>query len=61
LNAFASLGPRLIIPFEAVGASGLVQPGSLLELEYRLRLPPGASDIAVIDELKTRFPLAAGG
>jgi putative ABC transport system permease protein len=58
LNAFASLGPRLMIPFEAVGASGLVQPGSLLNWEYRLRLPPAASGVAVIDELKSRFPLA---
>ncbi|HYR65281.1 MAG TPA: FtsX-like permease family protein [Reyranella sp.] len=56
LNAFASLGPRLMIPFEAVAESGLVQPGSLLNWEYRLRLPPGASDIATINALKSRFP-----
>lgn len=58
LNAFASLGPRLMIPFAAVEASGLVQPGSLLNWEYRLRLPPGVSDAAVIEELKNRFPNA---
>ncbi len=57
LNAFASLGPRLMIPFEAVGASGLVQPGSLLNWEYRLRLPPGVSDVATIEALRERFPL----
>ena len=57
LNAFASLGPRLMIPFEAVGASGLVQPGSLLNWEYRLRLPPGSSDVETIEALRTRFPL----
>jgi putative ABC transport system permease protein len=56
LNAFASLGPRLMIPFEAVKESGLVQPGSLLNWEYRLRLPPGSSDRATIDALKSRFP-----
>lgn len=56
LNAFASLGPRLMIPFEAVVESGLVQPGSLLTWEYRLRLPPGQSDRAVIAGLKARFP-----
>ncbi|CAN5815175.1 ABC transporter permease [soil metagenome] len=55
LNAFASLGPRLMIPFAAVTASGLVQPGSLLNWEYRLRLPPG-TDLATIEALKTRFP-----
>lgn len=56
LNAFASLGPRLMIPFDAVVESGLVQPGSLLNWEYRLRLPPGASDVAAIGALKSRFP-----
>lgn len=56
LNAFASLGPRLMIPFDAVVESGLVQPGSLLNWEYRLRLPPGVSDVAVIGALKARFP-----
>jgi putative ABC transport system permease protein len=56
LNAFASLGPRLMIPFDAVIESGLVQPGSLLNWEYRLSLPPGRSDRATIDALKARFP-----
>ncbi len=48
VNAFASLGPRLIIPFAALTKSGIVQPGSLLTWEYRLRLPPGVSDRAEI-------------
>ena len=56
LNAFASLGPRLMIPFDAVIESGLIQPGSLLNWEYRLRLPPGTSDVATINALKSRFP-----
>ena len=45
-----------MIPFEALAESGLVQPGSLLNWEYRLRLPPGASDVATIDAIKSRFP-----
>lgn len=56
LNAFASLGPRLMVPFEAAVESGLVQPGSLLNWEYRLRLPPDASGQATIEALKSRFP-----
>ncbi|MFO1080942.1 MAG: FtsX-like permease family protein [Reyranellaceae bacterium] len=56
LNAFASLGPRLMIPFAAVTESGLVQPGSLLNWEYRLRLPPGSPDTATLAALKARFP-----
>ena len=58
LNAFASLGPRLMMPFAALSESGLVQPGSLLNWEYRLRLPPGASDVATLNALKSRFPNA---
>jgi putative ABC transport system permease protein len=56
LNAFASLGPRLMLPSAALEASGLVQPGSLLTWEYRLRLPPGASHRQIVNELKARFP-----
>lgn len=56
LNAFASLGPRLMMSFEAVMDSGLVQPGSLLNWEYRLRLAPGGSDMATIQALTTRYP-----
>ena len=56
LNAFASLGPRLMIPLDAVVESGLVQPGSLLTWDYRLRLPPGRPYRAVVDALKARFP-----
>ncbi len=56
LNAFASLGPRLMMSFEAVIDSGLVQPGSLLNWEYRLRLAPGGSDMATIQALTTRYP-----
>ena len=58
LNTFASLGPRLLMPFEALTESGLVQPGSLLTWEYRLRLPSGVSDRLTMDELKRRFPEA---
>jgi putative ABC transport system permease protein len=56
LNAFASLGPRLMMPYVALADSGLVQPGSLLTWEYRLRLPVGGSDRETINELKRRFP-----
>ena len=58
LNAFASLGPRLMMSFSALSESGLVQPGSLLTWEYRLMLPPGASDVAIVEALKERYPNA---
>jgi putative ABC transport system permease protein len=56
VNAFASLGPRLMIPLAAIAESGLAQQGSLLTWEYRLRLPPGRSDIDEINRVKARFP-----
>jgi putative ABC transport system permease protein len=56
LNAFASLGPRLMLPLAAMTDSGLVQTGSLLTWHYRLRLPSGVSDKAVVEILQNRFP-----
>lgn len=56
LNAFASLGPRLMLPLAAMADSGLVQAGSLLTWHYRLRLPGGVSDKSVVEILQNRFP-----
>lgn len=56
VNAFASLGPRLMMPFAALGESQLVQPGSLLTWQYRLKLRPGVSDVATAKAIDTRFP-----
>ena len=56
LNAFASLGPRLMLPLAAMADSGLVQAGSLLTWHYRLRLPNGVSDKSVVEILQNRFP-----
>jgi putative ABC transport system permease protein len=56
LNAFASLGPRLMMSFDALPDTGLVQPGSLLTWQYRLRLPPGASDADAVEAIRARYP-----
>ncbi|HZP99575.1 MAG TPA: FtsX-like permease family protein [Reyranella sp.] len=56
LNAFASLGPRLMMPFAALAESGLVQAGSLITWQYRLRLPAGRSDKEVVAAIQERFP-----
>jgi putative ABC transport system permease protein len=58
VNAFASLGPRLMIPLAAIAESGLAQQGSLLTWQYRLRLPAGVSDLQTIDRIKAEFPQA---
>jgi putative ABC transport system permease protein len=54
-------GPRLLIGEEALRATGLLQPGSLVRWHYRLRLPADASDAAaqaVIDSANAQFPEA---
>ncbi len=38
-----SLGPRTIVRSEALENSGLIQPGTLFETEYKLRLPADAA------------------
>jgi putative ABC transport system permease protein len=53
-------GPRLLVSGEALRATGLIQPGSLVRWHYRLRLPDiDASDsatTAVTTEAQARFP-----
>ena len=56
LNAFASLGPRLMMSFDALADSALLQPGSLLSWQYRLRLPPGKSDTSAVEAIRARYP-----
>lgn len=53
-----SLGPRLMVRQEALEATGLVQPGSLIRYGYLLRLADGDSAARVADALKQRFPHA---
>src|SRR5262249_8453525 len=57
-----SLGPRLLISEAALRASGLLQPGSLVRWQYRLRVPePQSSDgtiAAVEKQAQAEFPEA---
>jgi putative ABC transport system permease protein len=54
------LGPRVLISDAALRATGLLQPGSLVRWQYRVRLPEtGASDSAVTaieKQAQTEFP-----
>jgi putative ABC transport system permease protein len=56
------LGPRVLISEAALQATGLLQPGSLVRWQYRLRLPAGnSSDEAVTTlekQAQTQFPQA---
>ena len=54
-------GPRVLISEAALRASGLLQPGSLVRWQYRLRLPEASSDSAVAaieNQAKSAFPNA---
>ena len=57
-----SFGPRLLIGHAALRASALLQPGSLVRWQYRLRLPAansGDSAVAAVEqEARTEFPNA---
>jgi putative ABC transport system permease protein len=57
-----SLGPRVLIGEAALRATGLLQPGSLVRWQYRLRLPEAQSsggDIAAIEnQAQAEFPEA---
>lgn len=55
-----ALGPRAMISWEALSGTGLVQPGSLIQYHYRIRLPDAArsnADISAwVADLDARFP-----
>jgi putative ABC transport system permease protein len=52
------LGPRLLLSEEALRATGIVQPGSLITWRYRVKLADPSLDAAnaVIEESKEKFP-----
>ncbi|RIK83841.1 MAG: glycosyl transferase family 1 [Hyphomicrobiales bacterium] len=55
------LAPRLMVSLDALDASGLIQPGSLVEHAYKLRLPEGASEAdlqAIRERASAEFPEA---
>jgi putative ABC transport system permease protein len=52
------LGPRVMVSQDAIAASGLLAPGSLVAYAYRLRLPPQSDAAAVIEAAKAKFPEA---
>ena len=55
-------GPRLLVSEQALRATGLVQPGSLVRWHYRLKLPAGETgdaDLeAVADQARAQLPQA---
>ncbi|WP_310621827.1 ABC transporter permease [Flexibacterium corallicola] len=61
LSGGLSIGPRLMISQEALQASDLLHPGSLVRYHYRLRFNQPVSDAQIIDVIesaKQQFPNA---
>jgi putative ABC transport system permease protein len=52
----AILGPRVMIAMDRLGATGLIQPGSLVTYEWRVLLPPGIGTTGFEARLKAAFP-----
>lgn len=53
--------PRLMVSMDGLTASGLVQPGSLVEYAYKIRLPDGSGEAAIQqirDRAAAEFPEA---
>lgn len=54
-NAF-TLGPRVMVAYDSLAATGLKQPGSLIRYEYRLALLQGVDAVAAAAQLRADFP-----
>ncbi len=62
LGGGIGLGPRFLISQDALRATGLLQPGSLVRWSYRVRLPDNAASdraaAALMDDARTALPQA---
>lgn len=54
-----TLGPVAIVSLDGLRRTGLLQPGSLYESKYRIRLPAGADARGVREEMVKRFATKA--
>jgi putative ABC transport system permease protein len=53
-----TLGPTFMVAHDSLAETGLIQPGSLVQNHYRLRLDPGVTPAAMRAALAERFPEA---
>lgn len=53
-----TLGPVAIISMNSLADTGLIQPGSMYEAKYRIKLPPQEDAAAIAEKLEAQFPSA---
>ncbi len=53
-----TLGPRLLVADETLAATGLVQPGSLIFYQHRLKLARAGDSVSVARDAQAAFPEA---
>jgi putative ABC transport system permease protein len=53
-----TLGPVAIIGMDAIADTGLIQPGSLYNAKYRIKLPANIAPTAASEKLEKAFPSA---
>nr|WP_232845687.1 ABC transporter permease [Aurantimonas marina] len=56
LSGRFNFAPRLMLSLDGLAASGLIQPGSLVEYDYKIRLPNGGDAAGIAAQAKERFP-----
>ncbi len=53
-----TLGPVSLVSLQTMGDTGLIQPGSLYQSKYRIRLPASADPAATVKQIEKQFPEA---
>jgi putative ABC transport system permease protein len=56
LGGFVSIGPRAMIRIADLARTGVIQPGSLVQYDYRFALPTGTNAAALAGELRRSHP-----
>jgi putative ABC transport system permease protein len=56
LGGFVSIGPRAMIGMAELARTGVIQPGSLVQYDYRFALPTGTNAAALAADLRRSHP-----